>query len=182
MTTESVFQPIAGATALADEAARITGLDNPNSVIRLKEWLGGVDKLDKKAMPELKEAYRHDPEKLRMLEIRSELGKTSITKYTVMQTTACRDSRIRGLLQFYGTNTGRWAGRLVQVQNLPQNHIGNLDECRNMVLSMDMEGLSGMDVSIPDILSQLIRTAFVAEDGKTFIVCDFSAIEARVIA
>ena len=118
-----------------------------------------------------------------MMRIRQEMGKTSTKKYEAMANAACEDGRIRGLLQFYGASrTGRWAGRLVQVQNLPQNHINDLDYARQLLIAGDLDMLDMMFGNVPDTLSQLIRTAFIAKSGHTFLVCDFSAIEARVIA
>lgn len=171
---------------LSAEAAKLTGLDNPNSVAQLKKWLSEetgseVTTLNKKVMPDIVNAATSDAVK-RLLEIRSEMGKTSIKKYYTMNAAVCHDGRVRGLLQFYGTHTGRWSGRLVQVQNLPQNHIADLDLARQIVLKGDLDELELLYGNVPDTLSQLIRTAFIAKEGCTFIVSDFSAIEARVIA
>lgn len=169
------------------EAAELSGLDNPNSVAQLKAWLENetgtaVDKLSKKDIPDLLASASSDKVE-RMLRIRQEMAKTSTKKYEAMKETACADGRVRGLLQFYGANrTGRWAGRLVQVQNLPQNHLDDLDYARELVKSGDMPTVELLFGNVPDTLSQLIRTAFIARDGCTFLVCDFSAIEARVIA
>lgn len=169
------------------EAAELSGLDNPNSVAQLKAWLKSetgttVDKLSKKDIPDLLASVSSDKVE-RMLRIRQEMAKTSTKKYEAMKETACADGRVRGLLQFYGANrTGRWAGRLVQVQNLPQNHLDDLDYARELVKSGDMQTVELLFGNVPDTLSQLIRTAFIARDGCTFLVCDFSAIEARVIA
>lgn len=169
------------------EAAELSGLDNPNSVAQLKAWLESetgtaVDKLSKKDIPDLLASASSDKVE-RMLRIRQEMAKTSTKKYEAMMETACADGRVRGLLQFYGANrTGRWAGRLVQVQNLPQNHLDDLDYARELVKSGDMPTVELLFGNVPDTLSQLIRTAFIARDGCTFLVCDFSAIEARVIA
>lgn len=169
------------------EAAELSGLDNPNSVAQLKAWLESetgatVDKLSKKDIPDLLASASSDKVE-RMLCIRQEMAKTSTKKYEAMKETACADGRVRGLLQFYGANrTGRWAGRLVQVQNLPQNHLDDLDYARELVKSGDMQTVELLFGNVPDTLSQLIRTAFIARDGCTFLVCDFSAIEARVIA
>ena len=169
------------------EAKDLTGLSNPNSPAQLKEWLGGrigheVTSLTKEAVPELiKEA--HDDQVVRLLEIRQLMSKTSVKKYQTMQNSRCKDGRVRGLLQFYGANrTGRWAGRLVQVQNLPQNHLPDLDDARNLVRSGKYDDIEFLYDSIPDTLSQLIRTAFIPREGNRFMVADFSAIEARVIA
>lgn len=169
------------------EAAELSGLDNPNSVAQLKTWLeketgNEVATLSKKDIPDLLNAADNETVE-RMLRIRQEMAKTSTKKYEAMEKAACNDGRIRGLLQFYGANrTGRWAGRLVQVQNLPQNHIDDLDTARALVKDGDLDMLEMMYGNVPDTLSQLIRTAFVAKSNHTFIVCDFSAIEARVIA
>lgn len=171
--------------ALRAEAEQITGLENVNSVAQLKDWLGVKGSLDKKAIKAMREKGKLDLKQDRLLAIRQELGKTSVSKYEAMQRGVCHDGRIRGLFQFYGANrTGRWAGRQVQVQNLPQNHISDLETARNIALAGDRETLQllyGAD-KVPDTLSQLIRTAFVAENGRTFAVADFSAIEARVLA
>lgn len=169
------------------EAAELSGLDNPNSVAQLKAWLENetgttVDRLSKKDIPDLLASASSDKVE-RMLRIRQEMAKTSTKKYEAMKETACADGRVRGLLQFYGANrTGRWAGRLVQAQNLPQNHLDDLDYARELVKSGDMPTVELLFGNVPDTLSQLIRTAFIARDGCTFLVCDFSAIEARVIA
>lgn len=172
---------------LTAEAAELTGLDNPNSVAQLKGWLeqetgNEVKSLNKKDMPDIIKSA--DAEHVqRLLSIRQELGKTSVKKYEAMSKAVCEDDRVRGLLQFYGASrTGRWAGRLVQVQNLPQNHIEDLDFARSLVFRGDLDMLELCYGNVPDTLSQLIRTAFIAKPGHTFIVSDFSAIEARVIA
>lgn len=172
---------------LAVEAAELSGLENPNSVAQLKSWLGEqtgstVKALGKKDIPDMLKATDDDTVR-RVLEIRTEMGKTSTKKYEAMTTAACADGRVRGLLQFYGANrTGRWSGRLVQVQNLPQNHLPDLDYARQLVKEGDLDMVEMMYGNVPDTLSQLIRTAFVAKEGHIFMVCDFSAIEARVIA
>ncbi len=172
---------------LAVEAAKLSGLDNPNSVTQLKSWLeeqigSTVKALGKRDIPDMLKAT-DDGTVRRVLEIRTEMGKTSTKKYEVMMAAACADNRVRGLLQFYGANrTGRWAGRLVQVQNLPQNHLPDLDYARQLVKEGDLDIVEMMFGNVPDILSQLIRTAFIAKEGHIFMVCDFSAIEARVIA
>ena len=173
---------------LLDEARRLTGMDNPNSPTQIKQFIArrtglSVASLNKSSLDELKQQLRLFPDIVRMLEIRSQLGKTSNKKYDAMLDCVCRDGRIRGLLQYYGAaRTGRWAGRLVQVQNLPQNHIKDIDTARRLVLNGDLDEMEMNYSDIPSTLSELIRTAFVAEEGKTFHVCDFSAIEARVIA
>lgn len=168
------------------EMQMLTGLDNPNSVAQLKEWLTtvGIDceSLNKGTVDDLKKDVT-DPTTKRVLELRQLLGKTSTTKYRAMTNAAGEDSRVRGLLQYYGAGrTGRWAGRLVQVQNLPQNHLDEIADVRELVRSRDLETLELCYDSVPDVLSQLIRTAFIAKDGHTFLVADYSAIEARVIA
>ena len=168
------------------EAQQITGLSNPNSATQLREWLGErtglqLDTLRKADLPDIK-GSTEDEDVHRVLQIRAEMAKTSNKKYEAMQKTVCRDSRVRGLLQYHGTRTGRWAGRLVQMQNLPQNHISDLGLARELLRDGDMDAMSLCYGNVPDTLSQLIRTAFVAPDGETFAVCDFSAIEARVLA
>lgn len=173
-------------TTHAAEMQRLTGLDNPNSVAQLKDWLSAVgvnvDSLNKATVQDLK-AKVSDPTTRRVLELRQLLGKTSTTKYAAMTNAVCKDSRVRGLLQYYGAGrTGRWAGRLVQVQNLPQNHLDGIADVRELVKQRDLDTLELAFDSVPDVLSQLIRTAFVAKPGCTFLVADYSAIEARVIA
>ncbi len=170
----------------SEELRRLTGLENPNSVAQLKTWLEAVgvsvDSLNKATVTDLLTEIK-SPTVRRVLELRQLLGKTSTTKYKAMTSAACGDSRVRGLLQYYGAGrTGRWAGRLVQVQNLPQNHLDDIDQVRELVKSRDLETLEICFDSVPDVLSQLIRTAFVAKDGHTYLVADYSAIEARVIA
>lgn len=179
---------------LTEEAIRITGLENPNSVAQLKTWLEGqlqgcaeigveIPDLAKGTVSAL--LSREDiPEKVRrVLEIRQQLGKTSIKKYVAMESARCSDDRIRGLTQYYGANrTGRWAGRLVQMQNLPRNYIKTLDYARKLAKIGNYEGLRLLYGNVPDTLSQLIRTAFIPSEGCKFVVADFSAIEARVIA
>jgi DNA polymerase len=171
---------------LNEEAMKLTGLSNPNSVSQLKQWLSDtvgiqLDTLSKKDLPDIK-AATNDPRVKRVLQIRAEMGKTSNKKYEAMLACVGKDDRVRGLLQFYGSRTGRWAGRLVQVQNLPQNHIRDIDFARTCLLENDIEMIELGYGNVSDILSQLIRTAFIAGPGKTFVVCDFSAIEARVLA
>ena len=168
------------------EMRRLTGLDNPNSVAQLKGWLeaAGVtaDSLNKATVKDL-QASVTDPTTRRVLELRQLLGKTSTAKYQALTTAACADNRVRGIVQYYGASrTGRWAGRLLQVQNLPQNHLDSIDQVRELVRERDLETLEMLFDSVPDVLSQLIRTALVAKPGHTFLVADYSAIEARVIA
>ncbi|MET7253626.1 DNA polymerase [Dyadobacter fermentans] len=171
---------------LHHEAVMLTGLENPNSVSQIIGWMNrqgeAVETLRKADVKELLEG-EIEGDARRLLEIRQEMAKTSVKKYAAMQQAVGRDSRVRGLFQFYGANrTGRWGGRLIQPQNLPQNHIKDLELARNVVRSGDGEALELLYGNVPDTLSQLIRTAFVAGEGKRFIVADFSAIEARVIA
>lgn len=168
------------------EMQKLTGLDNPNSVAQLKDWLAAVglecESLNKASIKDLMKQAT-DQTTRRVLELRQLLGKTSVTKYKAMLAAACSDGRVRGLLQYYGAGrTGRWAGRLVQVQNLPQNHLADIDKVRELVRGKDLELLECIYDSVPDVLSQLIRTAFIAKPGHTFLVADYSAIEARVIA
>ena len=174
-------------TRLMDEAKDLTGLDNPKSAPQVKRWLlehEGIEvpSLNKEAMPELMQQVK-SPEARRMLTIRSELSKTSVTKYEAMERGLCHDGRVHNLLQFYGANrTGRWAGRLVQVQNLPQNKLKDLELARELVRDGEFELLEMTFGSPPFVLSQLIRTTFIPSEGCRFIVADYSAIEARVIA
>lgn len=171
---------------LTQEAVALTGLDNPNSNQQLSEWLVmkgiTVDNLQKATVEEvLKQDLPADVK--RVLQIRQQLSKTSIKKYEAMQNAKGADDRIRGLTQIYGANrTGRFAGRLVQMQNLPRNYLGTLDEARQLVIHKNYDGLRMIYGNVPDTLSQLIRTAFIPSDGNKFVVADFSAIEARVIA
>ena len=172
---------------LEAEAIKLTGLENPNSVAQLKEWFEKaegleIESLNKKAIPALmKEVESATAE--RVLELRQELAKTSIRKYQAMERVMGQDGRARGLLQFYGANrTGRWAGRLVQVQNLPRNNLPDLDLARKLLRVGDYKSLELLFESVPDTLSQLIRTAIIPDDGHRFIVADFSSIEARVVA
>lgn len=171
---------------LTEEAVKITGLDNPNSVAQLKDWLleNGIDapSLNKASIAESIDDIT-DPTVKRVLELRQEMSKTSVKKYQAMTKAICPDNRVRGLLQYYGANrTGRWAGRLVQVQNLPRNEMQDLDIARRLVRQGDLDSLEFLFDSVPETLSQLIRTAFIASPGHRFIVADFAAIEARVIA
>ena len=163
----------------------ITELDNPNSVQQMKQWLADngmeTDTLGKKAVVELLKTA--PPELSNVLLLRQQLAKSSVKKYQAMENAVCADGRARGMFQFYGANrTGRWAGRLIQMQNLPQNHLEDLAEARSLVRVGDFDALKMLYEDVPDTLSQLIRTAFIPRNGAKFIVSDFSAIEARVIA
>ena len=164
----------------------ITGLENPNSVQQMKEWLAkhGVEAeaLDKKAVKEL--IRNSDNQTVRTaLMLRQQLAKSSVKKYQAMQNAVCRDGRAHGMFQFYGANrSGRWAGRLIQLQNLPQNHLPDLEQARQYVMDGDYEMLELLYDSVPAVLSELIRTAFIPRPGYKFIVSDFSAIESRVLA
>lgn len=167
-------------------AKQITGLGNPNSLAQLKSWIKskGLDitSLTKDDVTELIKTVQ-DPDVKEVLKIRQEMGKTSVSKYEAMDRAVCDDGRVRGVLQYYGANkTGRWAGRLIQVQNLPRNSIKELNEVRDMVIEEDFETLECLYDSVSDIFSQLIRTAFIPSEGYTFVISDYSAIEARVIA
>lgn len=169
-------------TAKIKDAA---GIENPNSVIQMKAWLSenGIetDSLDKKAVKEL---IGSTPAHIReVLEIRQKLAKSSVKKYQAMENAVCKDYRARGMFRFYGANrSGRWAGRMIQLQNLPQNHLPDLREARELVKTGNYEAIEFLYDDIPDTLSQLIRTAFVPREGMKFIVADFSAIEARVLS
>ncbi len=170
---------------LSADMRRLTGIENPNSVYQLLDWLEGQgyksDSLDKKQVRELMKTAK-DPVKS-VLALRLMLSKSSVKKYQAMQTAACSDSRARGMFSFYGASrTGRWAGRIIQLQNLPQNHIPDLTEARDTVKHGYYDEVEMLYEDVPDTLSQLIRTAFVPRPGYKFIVADFSAIEARVIA
>ena len=163
----------------------ITKLENPNSVLQMKQWLSAngveTDTLDKKAVAEL---LKDAPAELAsVLTLRQQLAKSSVRKYQAMEKTVCADGRARGMFQFYGANrTGRFSGRNIQLQNLPQNHLPDLADARALVRSGDFDGISLLYEDVPDTLSQLIRTAFIPREGTQFLVADFSAIEARVIA
>ena len=163
----------------------LTELDNPNSVAQMKAWLAKngmeTDTLGKKVVAEL---LKDAPEPLRtVLSLRQQMAKSSVKKYQAMKNTVCEDNRVRGMFQFYGANrTGRWAGRHVQLQNLPQNHISDLSSARDLTKQGCYTALECLYDSVPDVLSQLIRTAFIPKSGRKFIVADFSAIEARVLS
>ena len=175
---------------LTEEAVRITGLGNPNSGAQLVPWLNtqcGRERFQDIQKATVADALDHRedyPEDVRrMLEIRQQLGKTSIKKYVAMDTAKGEGDRVRGLTQYYGANrTGRWAGRMVQMQNLPRNYLKTLDYARDLVKDKNYAGLKLLYGNVPDTLSQLIRTAFIPSEGNKFVVSDFSAIEARVIA
>ena len=170
---------------LSTAMQELTELENPNSVQQMKQWLSEngmeTDSLDKKAVAEL---LKTAPEPLgEALALRQQLAKSSVKKYQAMENAVCADSRAHGMFQFYGANrTGRYSGRIIQLQNLPQNHIPDLAQARELVKAGDFDALAMLYEDIPDTLSQLIRTAFVPQDGRKFIVADFSAIEARVLA
>lgn len=172
-------------THLVDELKRVTGLENPNSVLQMRSWLKEhgleMESLGKKEVA--KELKTVGKELAEVLRLRQQLAKSSVKKYTAMKNAACMDYRERGMFRFYGANrTGRFAGRLVQLQNLPQNHLPDLAEARSLVKQGNVEALEMLYEDIPDTLSQLIRTAFIPRTGFKFIVADFSAIEARVLA
>lgn len=184
-----VEQAVAGDLLLKEivtkRAYELTGLENPNSVAQIKGWLEGkgveVDSLSKQAVTEL--IRESDGEVEELLKLRLLMAKTSVKKYEAIERSVCSDGRVHGLLQFYGANrTGRWAGRLVQVQNLPQNHIVDLELARNLVKQGRFEDVELLYDSTPKVLSELIRTAFIPKPGCRFLVADFSAIEARVLA
>ena len=173
---------------LTTEAVKISGLNNPNSVKQLASWLESetgeeINGLRKDTVAKMLARDDNSPEVQRMLEIRQELGKTSTKKYDAIEQAVCQDGRVRGLLQYYGANrTGRWAGRLVQVQNLPRTYTEPLELARDLVKGRKLDALKCIYGSVPDTLSQLIRTAFIAAPGNVLIDADFSAIEARVIS
>ena len=186
---ELVQQAIAMDTRSREELTAamkdMTALENPNSVQQMKQWLSDngieTDSLDKKAVAEL---LKEAPDNLAdVLTLRQQLAKSSVRKYQAMEKTVCSDGRARGMFQFYGANrTGRFSGRNIQLQNLPQNHLPDLSEARSLVRSGDFDGVELLYEDIPDTLSQLIRTAFIPKENALFYVADFSAIEARVIA
>ena len=170
---------------LTQAMKELTSLDNPNSVQQMKQWLADngmeTDTLGKKAVAELLKTA--PPQLQKVLTLRQQLAKSSVKKYQAMETAVCSDGRARGMFQFYGANrTGRWAGRIIQMQNLPQNHLDDLSEVRSLVRAGDFDAVEMLYEDVPDTLSQLIRTAFVPQGDRKFIVADFSAIEARVIA
>ncbi|SEK23634.1 DNA polymerase [Ruminococcus sp. YRD2003] len=172
-------------TELFPKLKELTGIDNPNSPSQMKEWLlrKGIEaeSLDKKAVPKILETASEDVKEV--LTLYQQLSKSSVSKYHTMLNASCEDGRARGMFSFYGANrTGRFAGRLIQLQNLPQNHLDNLAEVKGLIKSGDFDTVKEAYDYIPDVLSQLIRTAFIPPDGKKFIVADFSAIEARVLS
>ena len=185
MVGQSIQMDERSKSRLSNAMKKLTELENPNSVQQMKQWLSEngmeTDSLDKKAVAEL---LKTAPEPLaEALVLRQQIAKSSVKKYTAMRNAVCKDSRARGMFRFYGGNrTGRYSGRIIQLQNLPQNHIPDLEQARGLVKAGDFDALSLLYEDIPDTLSQLIRTAFVPQDGRKFIVADFSAIEARVIA
>lgn len=173
---------------LLKEAQQLTGMENPNSAAQIKDYLKRTtgltfDSIGKKSLDDIESSLIYWPKARRVIELRREMSKTSNKKYEAIQTCVCSDGRLHGLLQFYGAaRTGRWAGRLVQVQNLPQNHLPDLDFARSMVKAGDLEDFELNYADVTQVLSELIRTAFIASPGHILHVCDFSAIEARVIA
>ncbi len=172
---------------LSDSMKEITGLENPNSVAQMKQWLSGrgvkTESLGKKEAAKLIADRDMDEEVTEALKLRLQLAKSSVKKYQAMRNAVCRDGRARGMFQFLGANrSGRWAGRIIQLQNLPQNHMEDLEQARGLVKNGDYEALSMLYDSVPNVLSELIRTAFVAVDGNKLCVADFSAIEARVLS
>lgn len=173
---------------LTQHAQQLTGLENPNSPVQIRQWIekttgGVVMSLSKETMPDLMKEFADYPDVIELLNIRKKLSKTSIKKYYAMLNCAMKDHRVRGTFQFYGANrTGRWAGRLLQLQNLSKNHISHIEVPREMIRARDWESVEMMYDDVADILSQLVRTALIASPGKVFSVADFSAIEARVIS
>ncbi|WP_352399429.1 DNA polymerase [Anaerotignum sp.] len=171
--------------SIMNQLREVTKLENPNSVLQMREWLAAhgmeTDTLDKKAVAELLRTASKDLAEVLIL--RQQLAKSSVKKYTAMENAVCEDGRARGMFQFYGANrTGRFSGRLIQLQNLPQNHMPDLEQARGLVRTGNYEALELLYDSVPEVLSELIRTAFVPRNGCKYIVADFSAIEARVIA
>lgn len=185
MVKQAIIMDGRSKAELSAAMQELTELDNPNSVQQMKQWLAQngleTDSLDKKAVAAL---LKDAPEPLKIvLELRQQLAKSSVKKYQAMENAVCADCRAHGMFKFYGANrTGRYSGKIIQLQNLPQNHIPDLAQARELVKCGDYDALSVLYEDIPDTLSQLIRTAFVPQDGRKFIVADFSAIEARVIA
>ena len=185
LVKEAIAMDTRSRSELMQRMQTLTELDNPNSVMQMKQWLCDqgleTDTLGKKAVTELLKTA--PPELADVLSLRQQLAKSSVKKYQTMENAVCADGRARGMFQFYGANrTGRWAGRLIQMQNLPQNHLPDLEQARGLVRCGDFDALEMLYDSVPGVLSELIRTAFVPMPGHKFIVVDFSAIEARVIA
>lgn len=185
LVTQAIEMDMQSRQKLTTSMQQMTALENPNSVQQMKQWLAdhGMEthSLDKKAVNEL--LKKAPPELADVLLLRQQLAKSSVKKYQAMQNTVCADGRARGMFQFYGANrTGRFSGRNIQLQNLPQNHLPDLAEARALVRSGNFEAVELLYEDVPDTLSQLIRTAFIPRDGAQFLVADFSAIEARVIA
>ena len=185
LVKEAIAMDTRSRSELTAKIQKLTELDNPNSVLQMKQWLSDngldTDTLGKKAVVELLKTA--PPELADVLRLRQRLAKSSVKKYQTMENAVCSDGRARGMFQFYGANrTGRWAGRLIQMQNLPQNHLPDLEQARALVRCGDFDALEMLYEDVPDTLSQLIRTAFVPRSGYKFVVADFSAIEARVIA
>ncbi|MFS2315905.1 DNA polymerase [Dehalococcoides mccartyi] len=185
LVRNAIIADVRSKAELTHMMKEITELDNPNSVAQMKQWLADngleTDTLGKKAVAEL---LKTAPKPLgQALSLRQQLAKSSVKKYQAMENAVCSDGRARGMFQFYGANrTGRWAGRLIQMQNLPQNHLPDLEEVRALVRSGNFTALELLYDSVPEVLSELIRTAFIPKPGTKFVVADFSAIEARVIA
>ena len=185
LVTQAIRMDALSRNDLTAALQKKTGLENPNSVVQMKQYLSDsgleTDSLGKK---EVKAMIQTAPENLAdVLSLRLQLAKSSVRKYTAMENSVCQDDRCHGMFSFYGANrTGRWSGALVQLQNLPQNHMPDLDQARSLVRTGDYEMLSMLYESVPDVLSELIRTAFIPRPGYKFIVSDFSAIEARVLS
>ncbi|WP_422484628.1 DNA polymerase [Gudongella sp. DL1XJH-153] len=182
---EAIKMDTRSRSELLQKMKRLTDLDNPNSVAQMKNWLSDqgleTDSLGKKVVSELIQTA--PPDLKEVLELRQSLAKSSVKKYSAMENAVCADGRARGMFQFYGANrTGRWAGRIIQLQNLPQNHLPDLEQARALVRCGNFEAIEMLYDSIPEVLSELIRTSFIPAAGRKFIVADFSAIEARVIA
>lgn len=185
MVEEAIALDDISKNELSKTMCEMTSLDNPNSVMQMKQWLSRqgieMDSLGKKEVAKL--IGEVNGELKEVLQLRQQLAKSSVKKYQAMQNAVCADGRARGMFQFYGANrSGRWAGRIIQLQNLPQNHMEDLEEARGLVRNGDYAALSMLYDSVPEVLSELIRTAFVARDGYKFVVSDFSAIEARVLS
>ena len=184
MVEEAIALDEISKNELSETMCEMTSLDNPNSVMQMKQWLSGqgieMDSLGKKEVAKL--IGEVDGKLKEVLQLCQQLAKSSVKKYQAMQNAVCDDGRARGMFQFYGANrSGRWAGRIIQLQNLPQNHMEDLEEARSLVRNGDYTALSMLYDSVPEVLSELIRTTFVARDGYKFVVSDFFAIEARVL-